>query len=133
MGTAERGRTVRDWAVAIGAAIRLDERVELFATHPIYESRVRENHRTTQKFRDLPVALPDEHAPPGLDTGRTPEGQPGNYQSQFRVYGRDGKACPACGTTIRRLVVGQRGTHICPSCQRAPRPKPRNPYRPCPC
>ena len=37
------------------------------------------------------------------------------------VYGREGEPCNRCGTTIRRLVVSQRGTHICPSCQRKPR------------
>jgi formamidopyrimidine-DNA glycosylase len=41
----------------------------------------------------------------------------GQFQNHFRVYGRDGEACPVCGTTIQKLVVGQRGTHICPKCQ----------------
>ncbi len=52
---------------------------------------------------------------------RTPEGQPGSYQHQFQVYGRAGRPCPACGAAIRRTVVAQRGTHLCPRCQRAPR------------
>lgn len=52
---------------------------------------------------------------------RTPEGQPGQYQHLFRVYGRDGKPCPVCGRTIVKTVVGQRGTHICTRCQPAPR------------
>jgi formamidopyrimidine-DNA glycosylase len=52
---------------------------------------------------------------------RTPEGKPGSYQDAFRVYGRAGEACPSCGGPIRRIVVGQRGTHFCPRCQRAPR------------
>jgi formamidopyrimidine-DNA glycosylase len=43
----------------------------------------------------------------------------GDFQNHFRVYDRAGKPCPACGTTIRRLIVGQRGTHICPRCQKA--------------
>ena len=51
---------------------------------------------------------------------RTPEGRPGSYQEQFRVYGRHGKPCRDCGATIRRIVVGQRGTHVCPRCQRTP-------------
>lgn len=42
----------------------------------------------------------------------------GEFQNHFRVYDRAGKPCPVCGTTIKRLVVGQRGTHICPKCQR---------------
>ncbi len=42
----------------------------------------------------------------------------GDFQNHFRVYDRQGKACPVCGMTIQRIVVGQRGTHICPNCQR---------------
>ena len=41
----------------------------------------------------------------------------GDFQNHFRVYGRDGEACFVCGTKIQRIVVGQRGTHICPLCQ----------------
>ena len=48
---------------------------------------------------------------------RTPEGNPGGYQHKFRVYGKQGKPCPACGRSIRRIVVGGRGTHVCPRCQ----------------
>jgi formamidopyrimidine-DNA glycosylase len=42
----------------------------------------------------------------------------GEFQNDFRVYDRKGQPCPRCGTKIIRLVVGQRGTHICPKCQR---------------
>ena len=41
----------------------------------------------------------------------------GDFQNHFRVYDRAGEPCPVCGTKIRRLTVGQRGTHICPHCQ----------------
>jgi formamidopyrimidine-DNA glycosylase len=41
----------------------------------------------------------------------------GEFQNHFRVYDREGKPCPVCGTKIVRLVVGQRGTHICLKCQ----------------
>lgn len=44
----------------------------------------------------------------------------GDFQNSFRVYQRTGQACPVCGTPIVRLVVGQRGTHICPYCQQKP-------------
>ena len=56
----------------------------------------------------------------------TPEGQRGSYQHQFQVYGRQGKPCKRCGTTIKRLVVAQRGTHLCPRCQPRPRPRQRS-------
>ena len=41
----------------------------------------------------------------------------GGFQNDFNVYQRTGEACVRCGTMIERMVVGQRGTHICPICQ----------------
>jgi formamidopyrimidine-DNA glycosylase len=41
----------------------------------------------------------------------------GGFQNQFQVYQRKGEPCYQCGTPIERIVVGQRGTHICPQCQ----------------
>ncbi|MBV9251700.1 MAG: bifunctional DNA-formamidopyrimidine glycosylase/DNA-(apurinic or apyrimidinic site) lyase [Acetobacteraceae bacterium] len=46
-------------------------------------------------------------------------GEPGSFQHSHAVYGRAGKPCPRCGTPISRIVLGQRGTHYCPRCQRA--------------
>jgi formamidopyrimidine-DNA glycosylase len=42
-----------------------------------------------------------------------------------RVYGREHKKCTRCRTPIVRIVVGQRGTHICPTCQPQPRARRR--------
>ena len=42
----------------------------------------------------------------------------GDFQNHFRVYGRDGEPCPVCGAVIEKIIVGQRGTHICPNCQK---------------
>jgi formamidopyrimidine-DNA glycosylase len=44
----------------------------------------------------------------------------GEFQNYFRVYDRAGKPCPVCGTTIERIIVGQRSTHFCPKCQTIP-------------
>ena len=41
----------------------------------------------------------------------------GNFQEKFRVYGQTGKPCGHCGAEIVRILVGQRSTHLCPSCQ----------------
>lgn len=41
----------------------------------------------------------------------------GGFQNYFRVYQRSGQPCPVCGTLIKRIVLGQRGTHFCPVCQ----------------
>ncbi len=42
----------------------------------------------------------------------------GEFQNYFRVYDREDKPCKNCGAKIRRITVGQRGTHFCPRCQR---------------
>ncbi len=47
----------------------------------------------------------------------TPDGSDGGYQHERRVYGREGEACPSCGSAIQRVVVAQRSSHYCPSCQ----------------
>jgi formamidopyrimidine-DNA glycosylase len=47
-----------------------------------------------------------------------PDGSDGEYQSERRVYARRGEPCSVCGTPIVRVVVGARGTHYCPRCQR---------------
>ena len=41
----------------------------------------------------------------------------GDFQNYFRVYQRTGEICLKCGAKIERIVVSQRGTHFCPSCQ----------------
>lgn len=46
------------------------------------------------------------------------EGREGFFQLQHRVYLRTGKPCLVCHTPIKRIVIGGRGTHYCPNCQR---------------
>lgn len=45
------------------------------------------------------------------------QGKIGMFQLELYVYGRKGELCKKCGTPLQKLVVGGRGTHICPSCQ----------------
>jgi len=46
-------------------------------------------------------------------------GELGYFQHRFRVYGRQGEACPTpgCKGVIDRLVQGGRSTFFCPVCQ----------------
>lgn len=46
-----------------------------------------------------------------------PDGELGYFSKQFRVYGREGEACP-CGGIVRRRVDSGRSTFHCVSCQR---------------
>lgn len=48
----------------------------------------------------------------------------GSNQNFLNVYDRAGRPCPRCGTQIERVVVAQRGTHVCPHCQQLKYPTP---------
>ena len=41
----------------------------------------------------------------------------GRNRDELKVFRRTGRPCRRCRTKIQRLVVGQRSTHICPTCQ----------------
>ena len=45
-------------------------------------------------------------------------GHRGRNADALKVFRRDGQPCPRCGTILVRSVVGQRGTHYCPRCQK---------------
>lgn len=48
-------------------------------------------------------------------------GRRGRNADELSVFRRTGLPCPRCAHKIIRLVVGQRGTHLCPICQKATR------------
>ena len=45
-------------------------------------------------------------------------GASGRNASALIAYGQAGRPCPRCGTPLRRIVLGGRGTTYCPTCQR---------------
>lgn len=64
----------------------------------------------------LKLAL--EHGGSSENTFVNVEGERGGMQNHFKVYRQTGRVCPkGCGE-IRRIVVGGRGTHYCPKCQK---------------
>ncbi len=46
------------------------------------------------------------------------EGKRGSYLLFARVFRKENLPCPRCQTTINKIRVAARGTHICPKCQR---------------
>jgi formamidopyrimidine-DNA glycosylase len=56
-----------------------------------------------------------------IDDFRHVDGARGSFQDLFCVHQRAGQPCPECGTAIRKLVVGGRGTYVCERCQPRPR------------
>jgi formamidopyrimidine-DNA glycosylase len=109
--------------------IYVDESLHRAGLHPLTRSERLPPAAAERLWREIRLVLTEaiEREGSSFDTFyRTPEGNPGSYQDRFRVYGRTGEPCLACGTPIRYLTVGQRGTHVCPRCQ----PRRRAPRRP---
>ena len=46
-------------------------------------------------------------------------GESGRNASYLIAYGQGGRPCPRCGTPLRKIVLGGRGTTYCPRCQRS--------------
>jgi formamidopyrimidine-DNA glycosylase len=46
------------------------------------------------------------------------DGVAGFFQLRHHVYSRTGQPCLVCATPIKRIVIGGRSTHYCPTCQR---------------
>ncbi|MFA5606719.1 MAG: bifunctional DNA-formamidopyrimidine glycosylase/DNA-(apurinic or apyrimidinic site) lyase [Leucobacter sp.] len=45
-------------------------------------------------------------------------GQAGYFAHSLNAYGRTGEPCHRCGTSIKRIPVAGRSSHLCPRCQR---------------
>ena len=56
-----------------------------------------------------------------IDDFRHLDGAYGSFQDRFLVHLREGQPCVRCGRSIRKLVVGGRGTYVCERCQPPPR------------
>ena len=45
-------------------------------------------------------------------------GDIGNFQHKLMVYGRAGKLCVKCNSSIEKIIISNRATYFCPSCQK---------------
>ena len=44
-------------------------------------------------------------------------GKPGYFIQSLNAYGREGKPCRVCGGTLKKIILSQRSTVFCASCQ----------------
>jgi formamidopyrimidine-DNA glycosylase len=64
------------------------------------------------------LTLGIEHGGTSFSEYRDLWGEAGDNYNHVRVYHQQGKPCLRCGTPIERIVVAQRSTHFCPTCQK---------------
>jgi len=95
--------------------IYTDESLHLAGIHPLTNSTSLTLYTSRKLLESIRQVLMDGILRNGSSIDWVYRG--GEYQNNFRVYRRTGQACNVCGTMIERIVVGQRGTHLCPKCQ----------------
>lgn len=101
--------------------IYTDEALWRARIHPLRKA----NHLSRNEITRLWAAIRDVLARAIESGGTTLDdggfvgagGDPGEFAPHLAVYGREGDRCPACDAEIERMVVCQRGTHVCPGCQ----------------
>jgi formamidopyrimidine-DNA glycosylase len=100
--------------------IYADEALYYASIHPLRPA----NSLTTAEIELLHegiisvLTLGIEHGGTSFSEYRDLWGEAGDNYNHVRVYHQQGKPCPRCGTPIERIVVGQRSTHFCPTCQK---------------
>jgi formamidopyrimidine-DNA glycosylase len=98
--------------------IYVDEALNLSRLHPLTHANHLTQQQASQLLHAIRTVLRDGIDRNGASIDWVYRG--GEFQNYFRVYQRTGEPCPACGTPIERITVGQRGTHFCPHCQPFP-------------
>ena len=127
LGELSRGRTtpVKTWLLD---QRRLAGVGNIYACESLFHAGVRPKRRvgklSLQERARLLVCLRRvlrraiRHRGSSVDDYVDAGGKQGAFQNQLSVYGRAGMPCRRCGTPIKRIVLGQRGTFYCPVCQR---------------
>ena len=101
--------------------IYADESLFGAGLHPLANSAAKVSgpraERLLRSIQDVLKAAIDAGGS-SVENFKRPDGESGWFQRELRIYGRENEACVACGTAVKRIVVGQRGTWFCPKCQK---------------
>jgi formamidopyrimidine-DNA glycosylase len=98
--------------------IYVDEALHLAKLHPLTKANTISQAKGEELLAAIRSVLKEGIRRNGASIDWVYRG--GNFQNHFRVYQQTGEPCQECGTPVRRITVGQRGTHFCPNCQPAP-------------
>lgn len=94
--------------------IYADEALWRSRIHPSRSAMVLTEQQTKLLLQSIRIILKQAITLSGTDFGdNVVEG--GNYRP--KVYGRTEESCHRCKSAIQRIIVAQRSTHFCPSCQ----------------
>jgi formamidopyrimidine-DNA glycosylase len=102
--------------------IYCDEALHRAGIHPLTRAIELDAAAVARLWRALRRVLAEAIRAGGssISDYRSADNQLGNFQLRHRVYGRAGKPCRKCGTSIRHLLAAGRSTFICSRCQPGP-------------
>lgn len=95
--------------------IYTDEALHLSRIHPQSRADMLDESQASTLIQKIRLVLEEGIRRNGASIDWVYRG--GDFQNYFRVYQQTGEPCYFCATPIERIVVGQRGTHFCPTCQ----------------
>jgi len=101
--------------------IYVDEALYRSRLHPERSARSLTSDEVRRLHRAIRAVLRDslDHRGTTFSSFQDANGEAGGYGAALAVYGRGGSgACQRCGRPLAKIIVGGRGTHFCPRCQR---------------
>jgi len=78
------------------------------------EKELKSLYEAIRKVLDYGVKLGGE----SFSDYRKPDGSKGDFDTERKVYKREGQKCHRCGTKIKRISFGGRSAFYCPTCQK---------------
>ena len=104
--------------------IYCDESLHAAGIHPLRPANRLTAEEAARLFRAIRATLRKaiRHEGSTFATYRRADGRPGAFQLYHRVYGREGKPCRRCATSIVRMQAAGRSSFFCPRCQKTTRP-----------
>ncbi|GGH14792.1 DNA-formamidopyrimidine glycosylase [Paenibacillus segetis] len=109
----------QEYVVGLGN-IYVDEALFRAGIHPEYPAKELSAAKLDELYEAIKSTLQE-----AVDAGGSSiksfvngQGEMGMFQHSFQIYGRKGEPCVSCGHAVEKTVVGGRGTHYCPNCQR---------------
>jgi formamidopyrimidine-DNA glycosylase len=100
----------------------------IYALEALFRAGIRPTRRAHRLTAAQAAALVDalravlseaiQHRGTTFSDYRDGSGETGAFEPRLRVYGREGRPCPNCGTIIKRKVLTNRSAFYCPACQR---------------
>ncbi|KIC76448.1 Formamidopyrimidine-DNA glycosylase [Neochlamydia sp. TUME1] len=88
-------------------------------TNSLTKKEIKALHQAIQNVLNKGIENKGTSLGVGASNYYSVSGRRGGHQHHLKVFRQQGLACSRCSTLIIKIVVAQRGTHLCPTCQKS--------------